>query len=89
MPGRRATVARREDINVRAIYLAIIVIFVAALIIFLFQNTDSVSVSFLTLAVSLPLAVLVLIVYVLGAATGGSLFALLRKSYAGSWRSTS
>jgi uncharacterized integral membrane protein len=80
---------RQEDIDVRAIYLAIIIIFVAALIIFLFQNTDSVSVSFLTLAISLPLAILVLIVYVLGAATGGSLFALLRRSYAGSWRSSS
>ncbi len=73
----------------RTIYLAIIIIFIAALLIFVFQNTDSVSVSFLTFAVSLPLAVLVGIVYVLGAATGGSLFGLLRRSYAGSWRSPS
>jgi putative membrane protein len=76
-----------EGIVMRTIYLAIIIIFVAALIIFLFQNTESVSVSFLTLAISTPLAILVLVAYVLGAATGGSLFALLRKSYAGSWRS--
>ena len=68
----------------RTIYLAVIVVFVAALVIFLFQNTESVSVSFLTLAVSTPLAILVFIVYVLGALTGGSLFALLRRSYAGS-----
>ncbi len=71
----------------RTIYLAIIVVFVAALIIFLFQNTQSVSVAFLTLAVSMPLAVLVFVVYLLGAATGGSLFGLLRRSYSGSWGS--
>ena len=71
----------------RTVYLAIIVVFVAALIIFLFQNTQGVSVSFLTFAVSTPLAVLVFVVYVLGAATGGSLFGLLRRSYAGSWGS--
>ena len=36
---------------------------------------------------SLPLAVQTLVVYLLGAATGGSLFALLRRSYTGSKRS--
>src|SRR5260370_39770275 len=87
VPCRALREGRRvEGYHVRTIYLAIIIIFVAALIIFVFQNTDSVSVSFLTLAISTPLAILVLVVYVLGAATGGSLFALLRKSYAGSWR---
>ena len=68
----------------RWIYLAIVVVFVAALIIFVFQNTDSVGISFLWLGVTLPLAVLVFIVYVLGALTGGSLYALLRRSVAGS-----
>ena len=68
----------------RWIYLAIVVVFVAALIIFVFQNTQSVSMSFLTLGVTLPLAVLAFIVYVLGALTGGSLYALLRRSVAGS-----
>jgi hypothetical protein len=33
-----------------------------------------------------PLAVLVAVAYLLGAATGGSLFALLRRSYEGSRR---
>ncbi|MGB3582340.1 MAG: LapA family protein [Roseiarcus sp.] len=71
----------------RWIYLAIVVVFVAALIIFVFQNTQSVDVSFLTLGVTLPLAVLVLVAYVLGALSGGSLYALLRRSVAGSRRS--
>ncbi|MGA8446395.1 MAG: LapA family protein [Roseiarcus sp.] len=71
----------------RWIYLAIVVVFVAALIIFVFQNTQSVDVSFLALGVTLPLAVLVLVAYVLGALSGGSLYALLRRSVAGSRRS--
>jgi lipopolysaccharide assembly protein A len=71
---------------VRWLYLAIVVVFVAALIIFVFQNTQSVDISFLTLGVTLPLAVLVFIVYLLGALSGGSLYALLRRSVAGSRR---
>ena len=70
----------------RWLYLAIVVLFVAGLIIFVAQNTQSVSASFLSLGVTLPLAVLVFIVYVLGALSGGSLYALLRRSVAGSRR---
>jgi len=57
------------------------------LIIFVFQNTQSVDVSFLALGVTLPLAIVVLVAYVLGALSGGSLYALLRRSVAGSRRS--
>ena len=70
----------------RWLYLAIVVVFVAALIVFVFQNTQSVDVSFLTLGVTLPLAILVLVAYILGALSGGSLYALLRRSVAGSRR---
>ena len=70
----------------RWFYLAIVIVFVAALIVFVFQNTQSVGVSFLALGITLPLAVLVAIVYVLGALSGGSLYALLRRSIAGSRR---
>ena len=68
----------------RWLYLAIVVLFVAALIVFVAQNTQSVGVSFLSLGATLPLAALVFVVYVLGALTGGSLYALLRRSVAGS-----
>jgi uncharacterized integral membrane protein len=68
---------------VRWLYLAIVVVFVAALIIFMLQNTGSVSVSFLTWAIDLPIALVVVVVYVLGALTGGSLYGLLRRSVAG------
>ena len=40
--------------------------------------------TFLTFGVTAPLAVVVLIVYVIGALTGGSLYAMLRRSIQGS-----
>jgi putative membrane protein len=73
---------------VRWLYLAIVVVFVAALIVFVAQNAQSVSVAFLSLGLTLPLAVLVFIAYALGALTGGSLYALLRRSVAGSRRAS-
>ena len=70
----------------RWIYLAIVVVIAAATLIFALQNLQIVSVSFLGLSLSAPLALLVFVVYVLGAATGGSLYALLRRSVQGSRR---
>jgi putative membrane protein len=43
--------------------------------------------SFLGVNARVPPALLVAVAYVLGTATGGSLFALLRRSYEGSRRS--
>ncbi|MBI5261944.1 MAG: LapA family protein [Bradyrhizobium sp.] len=71
----------------RWIHLAIIILFAAATIIFAVQNYDVVTVSFFRFSASAPLALLAIVVYLLGAATGGSLFALLRRSYEGSRRS--
>jgi lipopolysaccharide assembly protein A len=64
----------------RWVYLAIVVVFVAAILIFAFQNLGMVTMSFLGFSVSAPLAIVAAIVYVLGAFTGGSLFGLLRHS---------
>ncbi len=68
----------------RWVYLLIIVIFALATLIFAVQNLGVVTVSFLNMNVAAPLALLVLIIYVLGAVTGSSLLALLRRSYQGS-----
>ena len=68
----------------RWVHLTIIVFFAAATVIFAFQNFESVTVDFLGFSLRVPLIILVFVVYVLGAATGGSLFALLRRSYEGS-----
>lgn len=70
----------------RWVYLTIVVVFVAVALIFALQNMQSVAVAFLGLAISAPLAIVVFVVYVLGAATGGSLYALLRTSIKGSRR---
>jgi len=69
---------------VRSVYLLIIIVFALATLIFAVQNLDTVTVSFLSMRVAAPLALLVLIIYVLGAVTGSSLLALLRRSYRGS-----
>ncbi|KRQ96628.1 hypothetical protein CQ12_08675 [Bradyrhizobium jicamae] len=66
----------------RWIYLAVIILFVAATVIFALQNFEIVTMSFLGLNARVPLALLAAVAYLLGAATGGSLFALLRRSYA-------
>jgi putative membrane protein len=71
----------------RWIYLAVIILVAAATLIFAPQNFEIVNVAFLGSGVRIPLALLVAVVYLLGAATGGSLFALLRRSYEGSRRS--
>jgi lipopolysaccharide assembly protein A len=68
----------------RWVYLLIIIVFALATLIFAVQNLETVTVSFLSMRVAAPLALLVLIIYVLGAVTGSSLLALLRRSYRGS-----
>jgi lipopolysaccharide assembly protein A len=70
----------------RYFYLTIIILFALATIIFALQNLDSVTLSFMGLSLRVRIAVLVFIIYFLGAATGGSLYALLRWSYEGSRR---
>jgi uncharacterized integral membrane protein len=68
----------------RWFYLAIIVFLVLCTLIFVVQNREIVSMDFLNFSVRAPLAIMVVVFYLLGAATGGSLFALLRRSIQGS-----
>ncbi len=72
----------------RWFHWAVIIVFAAATLIFAAQNFQIVNVSFLSLSVQTPLAFLVAVIYVLGALTGGSLFALLRRSIEGARRPT-
>ena len=65
----------------RWIYLAVITLFAAAAIIFAVQNLEIVTMTFLGINARVPLALLVAVAYLLGAVTGGSLYALLRRSY--------
>lgn len=67
----------------RWIYLAVIALFALAILVFALQNLEVVTMSLLRFEVRVPLALLAIVVYLLGAVTGGSLFALLLRSYKG------
>ena len=67
----------------RWVYVAVICVFAAAVIIFAAQNLQVVTMSFLGFSARVPLALLAAGIYLLGAATGGSLLALLRQSIQG------
>jgi putative membrane protein len=71
----------------RWIHLAVVVIFGIAVLLFVVKNLEIVTMSFLGFSARAPLALLVVIVYVLGMATGGSLWSLLRRSLQG-WKLT-
>ncbi|MDQ8732606.1 hypothetical protein [Bradyrhizobium sp. LHD-71] len=68
----------------RWVYIAVVALFAIATLIFALQNLQSVTMSFLGFRVSAPLAALVAVIYVLGMATGGSAWALVRWAWRGS-----
>lgn len=68
----------------RWFHTAVIVILAVAFIIFAFQNLQSVTVAFLGFSFTMPLAFLFIIVYLLGMATGGSAWSLVRWAWQGS-----
>jgi lipopolysaccharide assembly protein A len=63
----------------RWVHLTIVVLFVAAMIVFVIQNREVITMAFLGF-IRAALALVAAGIYVLGAITGGSLFALLRRS---------
>lgn len=67
----------------RWVHMTIIVLFVAATLIFLVQNRATVSMDFLGFGVRMPLALMAAIFYLLRAVTGSSAFALPRRSWQG------
>jgi putative membrane protein len=62
----------------RYVYVALIVLFTAVVLLFKFQNLETVTVTLLSASVTLPISVLIILVYVLGALTGGFLLAVIR-----------
>ncbi|MBI5660627.1 MAG: DUF1049 domain-containing protein [Ignavibacterium album] len=62
----------------RYIYLTLIVIITIAVLLFKFQNLESVTISFLSMSITLPTSFLVFIVYILGMLTGGSVVAFIK-----------
>lgn len=68
----------------RWIHILVVVIFAVAVLVFIVQNFEIVTMSFLGFSARAPLALLAAVAYVLGMATGGSLWSLLRRSLQGS-----
>jgi putative membrane protein len=69
--------------RMRYLYVVTLVLFVGGIAIFSAQNLQTVEVSFLWLNANLRLAFVIVGIYLLGAVTGGSLWALLRQSFKG------
>ena len=67
----------------RWVHLTIVVLFVAAMIVLVIQNREVITMAFLGFSIRVPLALAAAGIYVLGAITGGSLLALLRRSIEG------
>jgi len=65
---------------IRRGWLAVIALFVLAILLFALQNREVVTMSFLSVQARAPLAPLTIVVYLLGAGTGGSVLAFLRRS---------
>lgn len=62
----------------RYVYIGLIVAFTALVVLFKFQNLETVTVSLFSASMTLSVSTLVMLIYVLGMLTGGSLFALIR-----------
>jgi len=67
----------------RWIHIGVIVAFTAVILIFALQNLESVTMSFLGFRISAPLAVVAVVLYLLGMATGGSVWELMRWAWQG------
>jgi len=67
----------------RWVNIGVIVALVAVILIFALQNLESVTMSFLGFRISAPLAVVAVVLYLLGMATGGNVWALMRWAWHG------
>ena len=75
-PGASDTII--AGASVKYVYIVLIVAFTAMVLLFKFQNLDSVTVSLFSASVTLPLSMLIFGVYVLGMLTGGFIVSLLK-----------
>jgi uncharacterized integral membrane protein len=81
-----AEIPPEERTAMRWIHLSVVMLFVAFTLVFSVQNLEIVTMSFLSFNVRAPLALIIAVFYLLGMATGSSLWALLRRSIEASRR---
>jgi uncharacterized integral membrane protein len=67
----------------RALYIFVLVLIVAALAVFAYQNNESVTIEFFRQSISLPTSLLIAAVYVLGMLSGWTVVGFLRRSWRG------
>ena len=67
----------------RFVYIGLIVVFTAVVLLFKFQNLETVTVSLLSASMTLPVSILAIGIYVLGMLTGSMLWSLLKSWYRG------
>jgi len=72
---------------VRYVYIALIAILAAIVVLFKFQNLDSVTVSLFSASMTVRASTLVFLVYLLGMLTGSLVVALVRSLLRGARRS--
>lgn len=70
----------------RWFHITVIAVLALATLVFAFQNLQTVTMAFLGFRVSAPLAILIAVIYLLGMATGGSMWSLVRWAVEGSRR---
>lgn len=68
----------------RWFHMTVVAVLAIAFLIFAVQNLQSATVAFLGFSFTMPLAILFIIVYLLGMATGGSAWSLIRWAWQGS-----
>lgn len=64
----------------RILSSALLLVFVAAVVVFCLQNMETVAITYLGWSMSLPLPLLVLIIYLLGMISGWGVLSFMRRS---------
>jgi putative membrane protein len=67
----------------RSVYLALLLLVLAAVVVFALQNNETVTLQFLDRSITCALPLLIVIVYLLGMVSGWTVIGLLRRSLRG------
>ena len=65
----------------RALYIIVLILILAALGIFAYQNGESVTLQYFRRSVTLPMSLVIVVVYVLGMLSGWTVVGFLRHSW--------
>jgi uncharacterized integral membrane protein len=72
----------------RWLHISVVAVLAIAFLIFALQNLQLVTAAFLGFSFTAPLALLFIVIYLLGMATGGSIWSLIRWAWQGSRQPT-